>query len=425
MEGNILQKIKKHGIVGSIKVVELHAAIAVNNKWFYYYKKHKPMDEHLIVLESEGDLSDNAFALYDYMRHNDYLKMYHVVWLVDHIEDASELQKRSPGDFPNTEFVQKIPQKVNKRWAEVLATCKWYIYDHSNLLAPFVKRERQTIVNLWHGCGYKAAKGANLSKVISDYDILIATGPLAAKEISGCFNEPVSKSIITGYPRLDYLFQDDKKISEKIDVQWHFDKYRKVIFWMPTFRQSYSEELSENYLTNETGLPLFESEYSLKAFSDFLKEQNALVVLKVHHLQANLPIFKKQLSNILIVKDEMLHDMGIQLYQFIGYADALISDYSSISKDFLILNKPIIFTLDDYEEYKVSRGLFPENAIDYMKGYHVYSIPEIEKAIKEIIDNKDIYKPEREKILSLYHAYLDGNSSQRVLDAIGIEKVSC
>ena len=421
MDGNILQKIKKHGIAGSMKVVEFHTATAFNNKWFYYYKKHRPMDEHLIVMESEGDLSDNAFALYDYMRHNNYLKKYHVAWLVDHVDEARTLQQKRPEDFPNTEFVQKVPQKVNRRWAEVLATCKWYIYDHCNLLAPLVKREKQNIVNLWHGCGYKASKGENHSNVISDYDLMTATGPLAAIEISECFNEPVAKTIITGYPRLDYFFQENKTISVRINAKWHFNQFRKVFLWMPTFRQSYAETLSENYLTNETGLPLFDSEDSLKAFSDFLKEQNALVVLKVHHLQANLPVFRKQLSNILFVKDEMLHSMNIQLYQFIVFADALISDYSSISKDFLILNRPIIFTLDDYEEYKQSRGLFPENAIDYMKGYHVYSIPEIQKAIKEIINNRDIYKSERKKILPLYHAYLDKNSSKRVLDAIGIE----
>jgi hypothetical protein len=99
MEGNILQKIKKHGITGSMKVVKLHVATAINNKWFYYYKKHKQMDEHLIVMESEGDLSDNAFALYDYMRHNDYLKKYHVVWLVDHVDEARELQRKNQKTF--------------------------------------------------------------------------------------------------------------------------------------------------------------------------------------------------------------------------------------------------------------------------------------------------------------------------------------
>ena len=153
MEGNLLQKIKKHGIAGSMKVVEFYAETALNNKWFYYYKKHRPMDEHLIVMESEGDLSDNAFALYDYMRHNNYLKKYHVAWLVDHVDEARALQQKRPEDFPNTEFVQKVPQKVNRRWAEVLATCKWYIYDHCNLLAPLVKRKEQKVIYLSHGWG--------------------------------------------------------------------------------------------------------------------------------------------------------------------------------------------------------------------------------------------------------------------------------
>ena len=91
MDGNILQKIKEHGLAGSMKVVEFYAATAFNNKWFYYYKKHRPMDEHLIVMESEGDLLDNAFALYDYMRHNNYLKKYHVARLVDHVDEAKAL----------------------------------------------------------------------------------------------------------------------------------------------------------------------------------------------------------------------------------------------------------------------------------------------------------------------------------------------
>lgn len=45
----------------------------------------------------------------------------------------------------------------------------------------------------------------------------------------------------------------------------------------------------------------------------------------------------------------------------------------------------------------------------------------MEKAVKDIIDNKDIYKLEREKIIPLYQAFTDGNSSKRVLDAIGME----
>ena len=413
MEGNILQKIKKHGIAGSMKVVKFHAATTINNKWFYYYKKHRPMDEHLIVMESQGDLSDNAFALYDYMRHNNYLKKYHVAWLVDHVDEARALQQKRPEDFPNTEFVQKVPQKVNRRWAEVLATCKWYIYDHCNLLAPLVKRKEQKVIYLSHGWGYKAAKGGCTANDRTHYDMITVTGPIPAKGMSEYWQEPEEKAVITGYPRLDYFFQSNISERKKVNRRWHFDQYKRVIFWMPTFRKSNNETLSEDYIENQTGLPI-----SLQQFSHFLKARNVLLVFKLHHLQAELPVFQTHFDNILLVRDEDLLDMGVQLYQFISTADAMISDYSSISIDFMLKDKPIIFTLDDYKEYDKSRGLFPKNAIDYMKGYHVYNQKELEESISEIIDGADKYKEERHAVLKDYHKFTDGNSARRVMDAV-------
>ena len=418
MEGNILQKIKEHGIAGSMKVVEFHAATAFNNKWFYYYKKHRPMDEHLIVMESEGDLSDNAFALYDYMRHNNYLKKYHVAWLVDHVDEARALQQRRPEDFPNTEFVQKVPKKVNRRWAEVLATCKWYIYDHCNLLAPLVKRKEQKVIYLSHGWGYKAAKGGCTANDRTHYDMITVTGPIPAKGMSEYWQEPEEKAVITGYPRLDYFFQSNISERKKVNRRWHFDQYKRVIFWMPTFRKSNNETLSEDYIENQTGLPIFETKNSLQQFSRFLKARNVLLVFKLHHLQAELPVFQSHFDNILLVRDVDLLDMGVQLYQFISMADAMISDYSSISIDFMLKDKPIIFTLDDYKEYDKSRGLFPKNAIDYMKGYHVYNQKELEESIAEIIDGVDKYKEERHAVLKDYHKFTDGNSARRVMDAV-------
>lgn len=421
MEGNILQKIKKHGITGSMKVVKLHVATAINNKWFYYYKKHRPMEEQLIVMESEGDLSDNAFALYDFMRHNNYLKKYHVAWLVDHVERARELQRKNPEDFPNTEFVQKVPQKVDRRWAEVMATCKWYIYDHCNLMAPLAKRKEQKVVYLSHGWGYKASKGGSTAHDLTHYDMITVTGHIPAKGMSEYWQEPEEKAVITGYPRLDYFFHPDTSVLDKINKKWHFDQYHKVIFWMPTFRQSNNESLSEDYIKNQTGLPIFETRDSLLEFSDFLKEKNLILVFKLHHLQADLPVFQSHFDNILLVRDEELHNLGVQLYQFISMADVMISDYSSISIDFLLKDKPIVFTLDDYEGYRKSRGIFPENAIDFMKGYHVYNQKELEDSLSEIADEIDKYIGERHAVMKIYHTYSDGNSSRRVLDTIGVK----
>lgn len=411
---SLINKIKKHGILGSLKIVEVKVSNMINHLLFNICKVY-PIDEKMIVMESEGDLSDNAFALFDYMLNNGYLETYRIVWLVDDVKKA--LKK----NYPNTSFVIKQPTHIDFKRAKSLATCKWYIYDHCNLMSLYKKRKEQKIIYLSHGAGFKASKGRQ-AKIVSDYDIMTATGPLAAESLSKFWNRDKSNCIITGYPRIDYFFNKDHTIQKEIERKWQFDKYDKKIFWMPTFRQSINASLSEDYIQNSTGLPIFATLNDLKIFDGFLNQNNILMIFKLHHLQANLDIFKYKFRNIKIVHDEDLDAMNIQLYQFISYSDALITDYSSISQDYLILNKPIIFTLDDYNEYNNSRGLEPSNAIDYMKGYHVFNQNEIRDALLEIKAGIDKYANDRKNIFKYYHTYCDGNSSLRVLNAVGIQK---
>ena len=51
-------------------------------------------------------------------------------------------------------------------------------------------------------------------------------------------------------------------------------------------------------------------------------------------------------SNIVILSNEQLYHMDIQTNEILMHADALISDYSSVAVDYLLLDRPIAFTLD-------------------------------------------------------------------------------
>lgn len=424
----LMEKVRKYGFIGSFQ----HAPVAISYRVQAARYRHvfgqyqnEPIDERLIVLESEGDLSDNAYALYDYMREAGYLERYRVVWAVDDLEAAQKLKTEHPDEWPNTEFVRKYPSGVRQTGiqsdcAKALATCKWFIYDHNNLMAQLRKREGQMIVYLSHGWGYKAPKGSDPSSDLTRWDLMTATGPLAAKGLAEYWQYPLEKTVITGYPRLDYLFRRDAETERRVNAAFHFNDYRKVIFWMPTFRQSVASFLSEDYIHNETGLPIFTTHEDLMEFSAFLKRNDILLVFKLHHLQADLPVFSERFDNILVVRDEQLHKLGLQLYQFIRFADAMISDYSSIAIDYLIMDRPLVFTLDDYEEYNKSRGLFPPNAKDYMPGYHVYDECQLEDALSEIAEGADPYRDARAAVMGSYHTYKDGESAERVLKAVGI-----
>lgn len=276
------------------------------------------------------------------------------------------------------------------------------------------------MIFLSHGCGYKGPKGTDSNCDITCYDYMTVTGPLAAICVSNWQQRPADLAVCTGYPRNDYLFAPDSESRLLINTWLGIGSSQKLVLWMSTFRQSPNQSISEEYLTSETGLPLFSTRKDLIRFSGFLVSAGIVVVLKLHHLQAELPIFNEKFRNILLVRDEELRERGLQLYQFVRCADALISDYSSISVDYMLLDRPIVYTLDDYEEYASSRGLFPENAIDYMPGYHVYDISQLESSLSEIAAGQDVHRADRASIIDKYHTYRDSGSAKRVLRVCGI-----
>lgn len=121
------------------------------------------------------------------------------------------------------------------------------------------------------------------------------------------------------------------------------------------------------------------------------------------------------LTNIVYLENQDLEDNGLQLYEFINCSDALISDYSSVAIDYLLLNRPIGFTLDDYDAYTESRGWVFEDPLEYMPGEHIYNVQQFEQFVLDIRNGKDDYENQRKAILAKTHNVTD-NYCKRVLD---------
>ncbi len=391
------------GLINTIK----EYGLKLDEKMYKLFEK-LPIREDYLVFESEGDLSDNSYALFNYLKENDYLKKYKVMWLLDDLSNAKE--------FENTIFEKKRTSKPSIRRNMFLARAKYYIYDHRNVLEEVGRRPETKAIYLSHGFGYKAGKGKPIDDPDKIFDKMICTGELAAEGLSAFWGTNINKTVPLGYSRMDYFFKNDPKVKEIINGQFHFDNYDKVILWMPTFRQTANKYISEDYIQNETGLPFFNTKNDLDNFNTFLKDNSLLFVLKLHHLQASLPIFSEKFSNILIVNDSQLKKLNVQLYQFIPLSDGLITDYSSISVDYMLLDKPIVYILDDLPQYQASRGIWPENVLDYMTGYQVYDIDALKSAIIDIKDGNDKYRELRNEKIGIFHTHKDGNTSKRIVE---------
>ena len=145
------------------------------------------------------------------------------------------------------------------------------------------------------------------------------------------------------------------------------------------------------------------------------------MIIKIHHLQKTDLLSTITLSNILYIEDKDLNEKGIQLYELIGQTDALITDYSSIMFDYMLLDRPIGYFINDLEEYKEKRGFLVEDIDSYMIGKKMKSKEEFNDFLQEIINGKDQYKKEREKFAKKMHKYNDNQNCKRILEIFNIK----
>ena len=116
--------------------------------------------------------------------------------------------------------------------------------------------------------------------------------------------------------------------------------------------------------------------------------------------------------------NEELNEKNVQLYQFIGSTDALITDYSSVYYDYLLTGKPIGLTVDDFEEYSKTTGFVFDEVFEYIIGEHILNCDDFVRFIDNVVSGKDDLLEKRNEMNKLFNYYHDNQSSMRVCDFI-------
>ena len=95
--------------------------------------------------------------------------------------------------------------------------------------------------------------------------------------------------------------------------------------------------------------------------------------------------------------------------------DAMITDYSAAYHEYILLDRPIALTIDDFNEYSSKTG-FVFDYFDWIKGVYLKDSSDLIRFIKEVSDGVDSAKKERESAMHRIHKYIDNQSTTRVLD---------
>jgi CDP-glycerol glycerophosphotransferase len=294
--------------------------------------------------------------------------------------------------------------------------------------APLIRGAK--FVQIWHGAPLKHIEldlhnrrisnsplpvktALNMQKHIIGrypvYDIVVST---SHKFIEHAFQSAfrAGRFASTGYPRNDIFFGWPEKnttayrlsrlnvdIGAIQQVQNAKSGGKIICLYAPTYRKNMTSP--------------FDSVIDLNNLSDFAGRHNILIVLKLHPVVQGRRAFH-ECPNILA------YDSLGDVYPLMPLCDILITDYSSIYFDYLLLGKPIVFFPYDLESYLEEDSNMYFNYGEMTPGPKCRTQKELENELKKIVSEEgaDEYAAIRGRISTFTHDYQDNLSYRRLIE---------
>lgn len=275
------------------------------------------------------------------------------------------------------------------------------------------------IVQLWHGVPLKKVGWDHLDETYSrsrireyreriyNFDSIVTTSKNPPADIvRRMFRMPEEDTLVTGYPRTDYLLSNEFNTNFGVDSETlsklkGIEKGSTVFMYAPTFRRRFLKE-NRSFIT-DTGL-------DFEALNQLLDDCDGYLVLKLHH-KTHIPPEVERQERILIA--DPLSDP----YPLLKTADALVTDYSSIFIDFLVLDKPVLFFPYDLEQYESEEGLYYK--YESVTPGSISATPvELYESIRQVARGNDQFEVERRTIRDLFYDRIDDQSAERIYTAV-------
>lgn len=370
--------------------------------------RHLPI-RRCAVFQGEGDTCENALGVVEAWKKRGFGK-YRIGWFCEHPERFFSTRKERY-------ILRSLPLKPHGLrdsfyFYSFLNRARYLIYENTMMEKV---RKNQISCYMNHGIPLKATKG--FIQVFEDTDYVLSPSENINSIIAEQFGARADQLVLCGEPRTDVLFRPEKK--EQLTELLQLREYSKMVLWTPTFRAHTSASRRDSMKVFPFGLPLMETEEDVKRLREKLEEERVLLVIKPHIHQELSELIVEESRNIRVVKQDVLDGLGANVYDLMKFADAMITDYSSIGFDYLLLNRPIGYSIDDMKEYKI--GFSVPDPFEFMPGMHMETMIDLLEFIQNIVDGKDEYEAFREERKKFLFAFPDGENGARLLDILGIK----
>lgn len=266
-----------------------------------------------------------------------------------------------------------------------------FICDYYLPVSSCRKRRETQVVQLWHACGAFKKFGFDSPEDIPTFyrsnpmkncTLVTVSSPWCEPIYAGAMHLPQEVVQATGVSRTDIYFNDDYVINcrRRFFERYPQAKGKKILLWAPTFRGNAGDPKTLG-LDMVLGLPE-------KLGKDWY------VIIKLHPHQEK--VLKK--SNCDLPTEELL-----------AVADVLMTDYSSIIFDAMLMRTPVVLYAPDSMEYTKQRGFY----LNYQSipAVHVRDGSELPYAIKSAVTGA----VDNTMFISRYAGSCDGHATERIL----------
>lgn len=346
---------------------------------------------NILLFSSYPDYTDNSYALYQYLK-NTKRDKYEYIWIVNEkssLEKHKDLRAYYKYSFKGLFYFFRA----------------FYVFCTHGIYSFLTLHQGYKIVNLWHGMPLKnigCLDPLNGCHNPTKADYLVVTSTLFQDIMSRAFNNLDTKRVlILGQPRNDLLFEPTLYF---VNNSINKEKYSSIGLWLPTYKQSVVGDIRCDGEFNGTGISFLTLD-NLKQLDRYLAANSKLLIIKLHPMDALQNTVFPFFSNLRIIKQR---DFSEQLYPLLGASDYLLTDYSSVWVDYIALNKPIGFVMNDLEVYRQSRGFTINNLEDKLPGIIIDSLD----ALCDFIAHPHIVLEGRD----IYNAFCDNKSSERIVN---------
>lgn len=302
-------------------------------------------------------------------------------------------------------------------------TAHVYVFTYHSKDINFFTSGNVRKINLWHGVGIKGGNGGKkdnnfaskknssyLTKILLPHmyeknTLFLSTSDMMDKHFKQMFSLDDKVIFDAIYPRCYYMCKSQNEILSFIDkyepksmrkMVTKLSHYDKVYLYMPTWRGNLNDDF------------IREANFDFEKLNDILVKQDRLFILKLHPAVRVLQnVNEKEFSNICFL------DKRLDIYPLLPFVDVLITDYSSIYYDFLLLNKGILLYPFDKERFIENSNDLAFDYDEYTPGKRVYSMADF----LSVIASNDVLEIDDRDKKRILHAFW-GKSDKNRLDLL-------